>query len=282
MSSNLRDGNGDFINRWKDVDGDNSADEYSTYLNQVTSLESAQMYKRISFRMMALSGGDKVLDVGCGTGDDVRELATFVGNSGKVIGIDVSQDFIDQANENERTDSLPVEFRQGTAYSIPFDDNHFDSTRADRVFQHLERREDALQEMMRVTKPGCRICVIDPDWHTLIVDAREEGELAKRILNYIAENSAQHDGAAGRQNYGLFKDAGLANVVVEPVSIHLSEIAIAGPVLHLTTAPNDMVNSGLISEEDRSRWIDTLNSLDASERFFSSITGFIVSGVNPG
>lgn len=59
-----------------------------------------------------------MIDVGCGTGDDVRALATLVGPVGHVIGIDASETMISVAQERSRASLLPVEFAAGDAAKL--------------------------------------------------------------------------------------------------------------------------------------------------------------------
>ena len=92
-----------------------------------------------------------MLDVGCGTGDDVRAIAEIVGALGHVVGIDPSTAMIDESNAR----GLPsnATFGVGSAYTLPHADGSFDAVRADRVMQHSAstsraRGPDAKQ-------PGC-------------------------------------------------------------------------------------------------------------------------------
>src|SRR5579872_1062657 len=91
--------------------------------------------KRRTYEAQGLAAGMRVLDVGCGTGDDVRAIAEIVGTSGKVVGIDPSAAMIREA----RTRGVPgnVEFLEASAESLPFESASFDASRAERVFVHL-------------------------------------------------------------------------------------------------------------------------------------------------
>jgi ubiquinone/menaquinone biosynthesis C-methylase UbiE len=101
-----------------------------------------------------------VLDVGCWAGDGLRSLAEFVGATGRVVGVDTSKAMLAEARA--RTEGLAVECRVGDAHRLEFATDTFDACRADRVFQHLERPREALAELVRVTRPGGWIVVMDP------------------------------------------------------------------------------------------------------------------------
>ena len=101
----------------------------------------------------------------------MRAMVSRVLPSGRVVGVDNSQIMINEAQKRSTSLGLPVEFRRGDVTGLPFDNGVFDATRADRVFQHLADPEKALHEMIRVTRPGGTVGVLDPDWETLVVDS---------------------------------------------------------------------------------------------------------------
>src|SRR5262245_28793611 len=108
--------------------------------------------KQRSFDLLELSNGDQVLDVGCGTGEDVWALAALVGNAGSAVGVDKSQLMIAEARRRSAGLALPVDFRLGDIYALDFADNTFAGCRAERVFTHLEDVGRALAELCRVTR----------------------------------------------------------------------------------------------------------------------------------
>jgi ubiquinone/menaquinone biosynthesis C-methylase UbiE len=67
----------------------------------------------------------------------IRSLAALVGPNGRVAGVDISETMVAQARI--RTEGLAVECYVGDAYRLHFESGTFDASRADRVFQHLER-----------------------------------------------------------------------------------------------------------------------------------------------
>ncbi len=91
-----------FSSRWTGVDKDPGGTV--DYLDTVTSTNEAQAYKRQVLSFLALQDGDHVLDVGCGTGDDVRVMASLVGGKGRVVDVDNSAVMI--AESRKRTEGL--------------------------------------------------------------------------------------------------------------------------------------------------------------------------------
>jgi ubiquinone/menaquinone biosynthesis C-methylase UbiE len=245
------------------------------YLDTVTGLEAAQAYKQRSYDLLRLKPGHQVLDVGCGTGDDVRAMAKIVGLSGRAVGIDNSEVMIAEAKKRSLDLVLPVKFRTATASDLPFQNGSFDATRSERLFQHLANPSKALAEMIRVTRPGGRVCVLDPDWETVVIDALDR-RVTRQILS--ASMDTHVNPWAGRQIFSLFHTAGLQEIEVLPATVTLLNFSLAEPVLELRKCVINAVEKSAITEKEGSQWLRDLEERDRAGRFFSSITGFGVVG----
>ncbi|HLT18335.1 MAG TPA: methyltransferase domain-containing protein, partial [Thermomicrobiales bacterium] len=91
-----------------DVDASEDPTARVRYLDEVT--RAAQAYKQNTYRMIDLNRGDRVLDIGCGAGDDVRAMAAIVGATGRAVGVDVSRTMIEEARRRSRDSGQPGEF----------------------------------------------------------------------------------------------------------------------------------------------------------------------------
>ncbi len=261
-----------------EVDRAARPETFVRYLDTVTGIEAVQVYKRHSYDPLRLRAGSHVLDVGCGTGDDVRAMASKVGPSGRAVEIDSSEVMIAEAKKRSAGLGLPVEFRTGIASDLPFDDNSFDATRSERLFQHLPDPKAALRGMVRVARPGGRVAVLDPDWETVVVDSADR-HVTRRILSASVETHVNP--WAGRQLFSLFHMARLREVEVLPVTIPLLTFSIAEPTLELRSSVSKAVELGSISLDEGSRWSRELEERDRAGGFFSSITGFGLFGTKP-
>ncbi|MHC3470108.1 class I SAM-dependent methyltransferase [Streptomyces sp. 7R007] len=118
-------------------------------------------------RLAELSGaapGDRVLDVGCGTGYLTRHMAARVGPDGTVTGVDPSGPVLDYARRRApRPGSAPCIYQEGTAESLDLPDASFDTVVTSLMLHHLpeELRPAALREMYRVLRPGGRLLVAE-------------------------------------------------------------------------------------------------------------------------
>jgi ubiquinone/menaquinone biosynthesis C-methylase UbiE len=102
-----------------------------------------------------IGSGDAVLDVACGTGILARTALERVGPGGKVVGLDPNADMLSVA----RRKSDAIEWREGKAEALPFEDASFDAVVSQFGFMFFDDRAAALGEMMRVLRPGGRLAV---------------------------------------------------------------------------------------------------------------------------
>lgn len=274
--------NGDQISGSDMADVDRSDDPQARvkYLDAATrrSLDA----KIGTYVMLGIGKGDSVLDVGCGTGDDVRRMAEIVGVSGKAVGLDTSETMIAQARERSEGTDLPVEFVQGSAYELPFEDGSFDACRCERVLQHLDEPLAAIREMMRVVRPGGSVLILDPDFGTGVLDtSHPEIHERMRVFGQTWREAQPGSGWRGRQLWGLAHQAGLEAVVVESLTVTITSYEAANAVAGLETRAAGAVNAGAVSQEEADAYLEDLRERDATDRFFTAITGFQVAGTVP-
>lgn len=247
------------------------------YLDTVSRQPDVQAYKRHTFTLLGVQAGHHLLDVGCGTGEDVRALARLVGSNGRVVGLDIREELIDEACKRTADTDLPIEYCIGDVYRLSFSDNTFDGCRADRVFQHLSDPHKALVEMIRVVRSGSSVVVADPDWETLVIDAANRA-VTRRILNF---NCSFAHGWMGRQLPGLFRRAGLREVTIIPITHVVTDFALANHLFFLQDTVKEAQAAGLITNSEAIAWLDDLTRASGEGYFFSALTLFVVGGRKP-
>jgi SAM-dependent methyltransferase len=265
------------LSRFENVDAAADPGAFVRYLDSVTALDAARAYKHQSFGRLGLQAGSSALDVGCGSGEDLRSLAEIVGPAGRVVGVDSSAEMVAQARDRAR--GLPVEVHVDDAQQLDFADDTFDGTRSDRVLQHLPDPRRALSEMVRVTRPGGRVSVVDTDWGTLVV-AAEDRALTRKIVEFQCDRQIRN-GWIGRELLGLARQCGLDDLTTDAATATLTDLPLALTLLHLGRAADEAVAAGAIAPDERSAWLSALERAAAAGRFFSALTVFGVSGRKP-
>ncbi len=110
----------------------------------------------------AINEGKFLLDIGCGSGVDLILAAHLVGNKGRACGIDITPEMAILAKKNaDKTSLSNIEVKEGSAESIPYEDNMFDVVISNGVLNLSPEKEIAFTEIFRVLAPGGRLQFAD-------------------------------------------------------------------------------------------------------------------------
>ncbi|MGY1828081.1 methyltransferase domain-containing protein [Blastococcus sp. SYSU DS0541] len=159
----------------------------------------------------ALRPGLDLLDVGCGPGTITVDLAARVA-PGRVLGLDLSADPLDEARTAADRAGVEVAFAVGDVYALDLPDASFDVVHAHQVLQHLTDPVAALREMARVCRPGGLVAVRDVDYAATTWFPADEG-LDRWLALYqqvARRNRAEPD--AGRRLLAWAHAAGLRDL----------------------------------------------------------------------
>lgn len=127
-------------------------------VNTVLSLGTDTGWRRRAARETGLRPGGSALDVACGSGKLTAELAKFAGPSGRVVGLDFSDGMLAIARRAHPS----LEFLQGDALNLPFDDGSFDAATIAFGLRNLADPVRGLQEMMRVARKAVVLEFVRP------------------------------------------------------------------------------------------------------------------------
>jgi ubiquinone/menaquinone biosynthesis C-methylase UbiE len=206
-----------------------------------------------------LSPGKSVLDIACGTGIVARLAKERVGESGRVVGVDISADMLSVA----RNAAPGIEFREGSAAALPFQDGEkFDAVVCHQGFQFFPDKTAAAAQMRRALKEGGKLAVAT--WRS------DEESPFLLELRRVAE---RHLGPIVDQRYNFvesaleafLRDAGFHNVGVKAISrrVHFDD---GGRFVRL----NSMAFVGLsdvgkgMDEQQRQQAVDAIVSDSAA------------------
>jgi demethylmenaquinone methyltransferase/2-methoxy-6-polyprenyl-1,4-benzoquinol methylase len=126
-------------------------------VNTVLSGGTDAGWRRRAARATGLVSGGSALDVACGSGKLTARLAQIAGARGRVVGLDFSPKMLEVA----RRDHPGIEFIEGDALTLPFDDASFDASTIAFGLRNLANPVRGLSEMLRVVRPGGRAVVLE-------------------------------------------------------------------------------------------------------------------------
>ena len=163
--------------------------------------------------VLDLHAGEIVLDLGSGGGIDVLLSAKRVGPTGKAYGLDMTDEMLALARENQRkAGATNVEFLKGTIESIPLPDNSVDVIISNCVINLSSDKDAVLREAFRVLKPGGRFAVSD-----VVVRGDVPSDIRRSVELWVGCIA----GALEEQEYASkLRAAGFADVEVEPWRIY--------------------------------------------------------------
>jgi SAM-dependent methyltransferase len=164
-----------------------------------------------------ISPGDTVVDLGAGAGNDVFVARSLVGENGRVIGIDMTEDMIEQANANkQKLDLDNVDFRLGEIENLPLEDNSTDVVVSNCVLNLVPDKSKAFAEVYRIIKPGGHFCISD-----IVL----KGELPEKLRKSAEMYAGCVAGAVQQDEYlDIIKKAGFSDVEIKTSkTIHIPD-----------------------------------------------------------
>src|SRR5579875_1873108 len=262
--------------RFSNLDAADEASEYVKYLEGAGA--RLRLLSRARYSLLNLRPGDQVLDVGCGLGDDARELAAMVAPGGRVIAIDASAAMVAQARRRSAGLEMAVEFAVGDAHELQFAAASFAACWSERVLQHLADPGRAIAQMARVTRPGGRVVVFEPDHSTLVIDAADRATTAA-VVRSLAESI--RSSWVGRALFGLFKASGLEEVRIIPTPILSHSWTDTNALLRLDAALKAAVERGTLTAPAAAQWLADVEQRHAAGFFFGCLLCFAAVGRKP-
>jgi len=231
----------------------------------IEQLPGAVALRAESYALLGLSPGNTVVDVGCGAGDAVTELAAA---HLKAIGVDPDPDAIAAARER----TADAMFHVARSDELPLEDESVDGYRASRLFHLLADPLPTLTEARRVLRPGGRIVLVGQDYGFVLLDGTDQDLTDVVLLGLESRTPAPR---AARSYRDLLLDQGFHDpevVVHNEVITDYTQLA-----NQLESAAAAAVDKALITQQDADDWLADQADRGRRNRFLAVLPTLLVA-----
>ena len=133
------------------------------------------------FSLGKINEGDRVLDIGCGSGVDTILAGMMVGPTGSAVGVDIIPEMVARAESNLKLMGIDnVSFQKTTSEKLPFPDDMFDVVISNGVINLIPDKEGAITEIFRVLKLGGNLMIADQ-----VATGSIEKDIKARLENWF-------------------------------------------------------------------------------------------------
>lgn len=260
------------VTQFASVDRSSDPASFIEFLDARKSIEGERAVKDLIIEMLELKPGAEVLDIGSGTGDDAREIASIIG-PGLVTGIDLNESLVVEAKKRTADSRLPVEFLHGDVRNLDFPSGSFDRVRTDRVLMFVPEIEKAIPEIARVLRVGGRVVASEIDHEGHLTDSHYS-EVSRKVYAAFAASNPQS--SLGRKLHRLFAEHGLRDVKTVPRIIR--------PPYEMYRRIFDgfiaaAVARGQLAQAEIDPWLGDLAALNEAGLFYHGVTVFTATAV---
>ncbi len=266
---------------WRDIDAQSRPAELIASLELRGRTPAHVQMRRRFLRFVPVRAGQRVLEVGCGTGSVARDLAGLVGPGGQVIGVDSSRTMLAAARRLATAHPLRgrMRWRIADGAALPFADGRFDAALAITVLLHVADPAAVVRELARVTRPGGRVGVQDQDFGTVAV-THPDRALTERILSGVAAHMYEEP-HSGRRLPGLLRSAALEGIrlLTDVFQDTTLEPFAKG---FLERRAENAVRFRIVDSPTAQTWLDGFTALVAAGSFVLTFNFYGAVGVKPG
>lgn len=254
------------LSLWKDSSrlAKDTAREHAARLELRAGADSETAVREEYLRLLGVKAGERVLDVGCGSGAVTRVLAQQVAPGGRAVGIDASTELLEVARELGNSAGLAetVEFREADCRNLPFADGAFNAVIAATTLCHVPQPLQALAEMVRVTRPGGRVGVFDLDGDMYLL-SHPDRELTRKIVAFYSDQAWVNSWLM-RELPARFAALGLVDVKIRG----FMPVETGGYYANRAErCAESAAKHGVITNEQRDDWLAKLKAEIAASRF---------------
>jgi SAM-dependent methyltransferase len=260
---------------YHDVDGDPHTAVLVSNMDATSEWQATRRLRVWERQHLGLVDGERLLDVGCGLGDAAITLASDLGTTGELVGVDMSAAMLEVARRRSRDAPCAVRFLVGDARSLEQADDSFDVIRSERTLQWVPDPEIVVSGFARVLRPKGRLSLIDTDWSSLRLEVGDQ-EITKVVRDGLRVERNRPSNV-GRRLAELAESAGL-EVTKQTAETQTwtrwdpDESPAPDGCFSMTSLAEDLVKAGQLESGAVRRFVETIHEAARSQRFAMSLT----------
>jgi ubiquinone/menaquinone biosynthesis C-methylase UbiE len=236
--------------------------------------------KQRSYELMQIQPDSQVLDVGCGPAIDTIPLSEYIGDKGRIVGVDYDPVMIEAADQELSKSKTPrnVKHVQGDIFSLTFQNGEFDRIHLERFFQVFPKtvNEQIFTELNRVLKSKGRIVLVDMDMATLSINFSND-EFERKIINHFGLKM-RPNGFAGRQLSEILGKNGYKEISVEFMTHSFGSLT---REYFLKWIISGALDANIVTQQEADNWNQELKRKVEEGTFLAYLTNVLVSGRKP-
>lgn len=262
--------------------GFENADKYNDFTGLVTSLEIQEFnpilleLRHSVYKEIAVNKGEYILDVGCGLGGTVRDIAKIVGKDKHVIGVDKSTLLLNESKRRTNFSDCNIDYVEADVNNLQFDNESFAFTHAERVLMHIPEPYKALSEMIRVLKKGGKIAITEPDLSSVKIYPNPQcisDLVMKKWCSYTESPTV------GANLVEYFHELSLSEVSISARTLLIRNYFELNQIRSLQKLITALVGTGEITENMAIAYVKSLEDSDKQGLFLFYLTVFTAIGI---
>lgn len=219
-----------------------------------------------------------VLDLGCGTGLDVINMAKQLSPGVTVTGLDHDPVMINQALENASGRQMDgkVDFLVSEADQLPFAAGTVAGIRSERLIQHLKNPESVFDRIHEVLAPGAPLVILEADW-TSLTFYNGALPLQQKLSRYLVDEKI-NNGYAARKMLAYLEHKGFSNLNITLLPFVFRSLKEIFTLLLIDQSLGEMKEKVLFSDSEYNEFKAALEAADAGQYFTCSMNLILVTG----
>jgi len=215
-----------------------------------------------------------IVDLGCGAGNDVIELAKLAGDGVKIIGIDHDPVMVQKGKEQAK-DLSNVDFLLSEAWPLPFENDSLSGLRTERVIQHLPYPEKTVQDIHRVLKSDQPLVIIETDWQSLSFYT-EFTEVQRKLSAYLTDVKV-NNGFAARKLTRYLELSKFREIKFEIHPFVVNTLEEANEYFWIEKMAREAADKGYMDESEYYAFYNALQKANEANYFACSINLVVAS-----